>query len=98
MIKLPRRNFLRLAAGAALLPTVSCIARAQAYPARPVRVIVPFAPGGQTDAIGRLIAQKLSERLGQQFYVEVVTYAALLPHCLCNRIFPPSPRLMTRCG
>ena len=70
MMKLPRRNFLRLAAGAASLPAVSCIARAQAYPARPVRVIVPFAPGGQTDAIGRLIAQKLSERLGQQFYVE----------------------------
>ena len=69
-MKLPRRKVLRLAAGAATMPVVSRIATAQAYPARPVRVIVPFAPGGQTDAIGRLIAQKLSERLGQQFYVE----------------------------
>ena len=64
-----RRKFLQLA-GAATLPVLPSAARAQAYPARPVRVIVPFAPGGQTDAIGRLIAQKLSERLGKTFYVE----------------------------
>src|SRR5438552_2623187 len=68
---LPRRDFLRVAAGAAVsvLPRV---AQAQAYPARPVRMIVPFAPGGQNDAIGRLIAQKLSEHLGKQFIVENV--------------------------
>src|SRR5882762_1916311 len=69
-MKLPRRRFLRLAAGAAALPAISRMARAQAYPSRPVRVIVPFAPGGQTDVVARLIAQKLSDRLGQQFYVE----------------------------
>ena len=69
-MKLPRRTFLHLAAGAAALPAVSRIARAQAYPARPVRVIVPFAPGGQTDVVARLIAQKLSDRLGQNFYIE----------------------------
>src|SRR5262245_37141344 len=70
-MKLPhRRQFLHLAAGAAALPAVSRIAWAQAYPARPVRVIVPYAPGGPTDLFGRLIAQKLSEHLGKQFYVE----------------------------
>ena len=69
-MKLPRRRFLHLAAGAAALPLLPHIARAQAYPTRPVRVIVPFAPGGQTDVVARLIAQKLSDRLGQQFYIE----------------------------
>ena len=69
-MKLPRRKFLHLAAGAAALPFVSRFARAQDYPSRPVRVIVPFAPGGQTDVVARLIAQKLSDRLGKQFYVE----------------------------
>jgi tripartite-type tricarboxylate transporter receptor subunit TctC len=69
-MKLPRRNFLHLAAGAAALPAVAGIARAQSYPARPVRVIVPYAPGGPTDVFGRLIAQKLSEQLGRQFFVE----------------------------
>jgi tripartite-type tricarboxylate transporter receptor subunit TctC len=71
-MKLPRRNFLHLAAGAAALLVVSRIARAQAYPTRPVRVIVPYAPGGPTDIFGRLIAQSLSEHLGKQFYVENV--------------------------
>jgi tripartite-type tricarboxylate transporter receptor subunit TctC len=71
-ITLPRRTFLQLAASAAALPTVSRIARAETYPSRSVRVIVPFAPGGQTDVIGRLISQKLSERLGKQYFVENV--------------------------
>jgi tripartite-type tricarboxylate transporter receptor subunit TctC len=69
-IRLPRRRFLRLAAGAAVLPAISGIARARAYPARPVRVIVPFAPAGDADLIARLIGQRLSERLGQQFVIE----------------------------
>jgi tripartite-type tricarboxylate transporter receptor subunit TctC len=69
-MKLPRRNFLHLAAGAAALPASSRIARAQAYPTRPVRVIVPFAPAGTTDILARLIGQWLSERLGQQFVID----------------------------
>ena len=72
IMKLQRRRFLRLAAGAAALPAVSRFAWAQTYPSRPVRVIVPYAPGGPTDVCARLIAQKLSERLGKQFYVENV--------------------------
>ena len=69
-MKLPRRNFLHLAAGAAVLPAVSRIARAQAYPTRPVRLIAPFAPGGGSDMTARLIGQWLSERLGQQFVID----------------------------
>src|SRR5215471_8308440 len=69
-MKLPRRNFLHLAAGAAALPAVSRVARAQTYPARPVKIIVPFAPAGSTDIVARLMGQWLSERLGQQFVVE----------------------------
>jgi tripartite-type tricarboxylate transporter receptor subunit TctC len=69
-MKLPRRRFLRLVAGAAALPALPRGARAQAYPARPVRMIVPYATGGPTDVFARLIAQKLSEHFGRQFYVE----------------------------
>ena len=69
-MKLPRRKFLHLATGAAALPGLSRIARAQAYPTRLVRLIVPFGPAGATDITARLIGQWLSERLGQQFVIE----------------------------
>jgi tripartite-type tricarboxylate transporter receptor subunit TctC len=69
-MKLPRRQFLRLAAGASVLPFASRITRAQTYPTRPVRMIVPFAPAGTTDILARLIGQWLSERLGQSFIIE----------------------------
>ena len=69
-MKIPRRTFLHLAAGAGILPTISRFASAQSYPARPVRIIVGFPAGGTTDIGARLIAQWLSERLGQQFIVE----------------------------
>jgi tripartite-type tricarboxylate transporter receptor subunit TctC len=75
-MKLPRRKFLHLAAGAAALPTVSRIARAQTYPSRPVRLIEGFGAGGAGDIIARLIGQWLSERLGQPFVVENRTGAA----------------------
>ena len=74
-MNLPRRQFLQASVIAAALPTSSRFAWAQAYPARPVRMIVPFGPGGNADVFGRIIAQKLSERLGEQFYVENVSGA-----------------------
>ena len=69
-MKVPRRKFLHLAAGAAALPFVSRFARAQAYPSRPVRIVVTFAAGGANDIHARLFSQLLSERLGQTFVVE----------------------------
>jgi tripartite-type tricarboxylate transporter receptor subunit TctC len=69
-MKLPRRNFLHLAAGAAALPAVSRFAWAQAYPTRPVRIFVGFAAGFTPDIVARLVGQPLSERLGQQFVIE----------------------------
>ncbi|HEY7243931.1 MAG TPA: tripartite tricarboxylate transporter substrate binding protein [Xanthobacteraceae bacterium] len=69
-MELPRRNFLHRAAGVAALPIVSRIARAQAYPSRPVRWIVTAAPGGPADTLARLLGSWLSERLGQPFVIE----------------------------
>ena len=69
-MKLSRHQFLHLAAGAAALPAVSRIARAQTYPTRPVRLIVGFPAGGGTDVMARLMGQWLSERLGQPFVIE----------------------------
>jgi len=69
-MKLPRRQFLHLAAGSVALSATSRIAWAQAYPTRPVRLIVPIAPAGASDITARLIGQWLSERLGQQFVIE----------------------------
>ena len=69
-MKIDRRKFLHLAAGAAALPAVSRIARAQAYPTKPVRFINGYAPGGTGDITARLTAQWLSDRLGQPFIVE----------------------------
>jgi tripartite-type tricarboxylate transporter receptor subunit TctC len=69
-MKLPRRQFLHLAAGAAALPSVSRAAWAQAYPTRPVRIIVGFPAGSSGDTIARLMGQWLSERLGQPFITE----------------------------
>jgi tripartite-type tricarboxylate transporter receptor subunit TctC len=70
IMKLPRRNFLHLAAGAVAVPAVSRIAGAQTYPTRPVRLVVGYTAGGGNDITARLMAQWLSERLGQQFIVD----------------------------
>lgn len=71
-MSLLRRQFLQLAAGTAVMPAFSTIAASQTYPVRPVRVLVPYAPAGPSDILARIISQKLSERLGKQFYVENV--------------------------
>jgi tripartite-type tricarboxylate transporter receptor subunit TctC len=70
IVRFPRRQFLHLAAGVAALPVASRFASAQTYPARPVRIVAGFPPGGVTDLYARLIGQWLSERLGGQFFVE----------------------------
>src|SRR6516225_4679720 len=69
-MSLPRRRFLNLASGAIAFPAVSRVARAQAYPSRPVRIVVGLPPGGNQDVIARLIAPWLSERLGQQIVID----------------------------
>jgi tripartite-type tricarboxylate transporter receptor subunit TctC len=69
-MKLPRRKFLHLAAGAAALPAIPHIASAQTYPTRPLTLVVGFAAGGPSDVAGRIIAQRMSEILGQQVVVE----------------------------
>jgi len=74
-MKLPRRNFLHLAAGAATLPTVARITWAQAYPTRPITIIVPFPPGGPTDIIGRVLVERMRASLGQPIIIENVTGA-----------------------
>src|SRR5438105_4873867 len=75
-MKLPRRGLLRLTMGVAALSALPRMTSAQAYPVRPVRIIVPFGPGGPTDVCARIIAQKLSEQLGRQFFVENVPGAS----------------------
>jgi tripartite-type tricarboxylate transporter receptor subunit TctC len=74
-MKLPRRRFLHLAAGAAALPAVSRIARAQAYPSRPVTMIVPFPAGGGTDVIARVMAERMSGSLGRPIIIENISGA-----------------------
>src|SRR5262245_2953821 len=69
-MKLPRRSFLHLAAGAAALPAMSRFVWAQAYPTRPVRLIIGVAPGSAPDIVGRVLGQWLSDRLGQPFVIE----------------------------
>jgi tripartite-type tricarboxylate transporter receptor subunit TctC len=74
-MKLPRRQFLQLAAGAAWLPAASHIARAQTYPSRPLTIIVPFAPGGGTDVAARIVGEHMSRTLGQPIAVQNVAGA-----------------------
>src|SRR6202048_4029645 len=74
-MKLPRRQFLHLAAGVAVLPSVSRLARAQTYPARPITMVVPFAAGGPSDVIGRVFAERMRASLGQPIVIENVTGA-----------------------
>jgi tripartite-type tricarboxylate transporter receptor subunit TctC len=75
-MKLARRKFLRLAAGAAALPAVSRVARAQAYPTRPMTMVVPYSAGGPTDTIARIMAERMRTSLGQIIIVENTTGAA----------------------
>jgi len=69
-MKRPRRNFLHLAAGVAALPALSRIAKAQAYPTRPITIVVPFPAGGPTDALARILAERMRGLLGQSVIIE----------------------------
>src|SRR3982751_4064473 len=71
-MQLPRRQFLSLAASAAAVPMISSIARAQSYPSRPITLIVPFPPGGSTDVVGRIVAERMRPLLGQPLIIENV--------------------------
>src|SRR6202140_4563615 len=75
-MKLPRRRFLRLAAGAAALPTASGLTGAQTYPSRPISIVVPFPAGGPTDTLGRILADRMKRALGQSVIVENLIGAA----------------------
>jgi tripartite-type tricarboxylate transporter receptor subunit TctC len=75
MTKSSRRNFLRLAAGAAALPALPCTAMAQVYPSRPINPIIPFPPGGATDTIARVLVPRRARSLGQNIIVENITGA-----------------------
>src|SRR5258707_12262030 len=97
-MNLPRRKFLHLAAGAAALPAAARIARAQVYPTRPVRIIVPVGAAGGTDISARLIGQWLSERLGRSFGIENrpgggtnIGTEAVIP-APPDGLYPPRPR------
>ena len=78
-MKLPRREFLHLAAGAAALPAASRTARAQTYPARPITMVVPYPPGGLTDVIGRILAEGMRTSLGQSVIIEAASVPAGSP-------------------
>jgi tripartite-type tricarboxylate transporter receptor subunit TctC len=74
-MKLPRRQFLHLAAGAAAIPAVSRIARAQTYPSRPITLIVPLAAGGITDVVARVLAERMRGPIGQPIIIENIAGA-----------------------
>ena len=74
-MKFPRRKFLELAGAAAIAPTFSRVGTAQTYPSRAITMIVPFPPGGSTDAIGRVLTERMRESLGQPIIIENVSGA-----------------------
>src|SRR6516164_3051749 len=75
-MRFPRRQFLHLAAGAAAVPAVSCIARAQSYPARPITIVVPFPAGGALDVFGRILAERMRASLAQNVIIENIAGAS----------------------
>ena len=93
-MKFPRRAFMHLAAGAAALPAVPHVARAQAYPSRPVRIVVGFPAGGATDIMARLTGEWLTQRLGQQFIIENKPGAS---GNIGTETVARHPRMATRC-